>query len=109
LKAAELQSRQLREEAYKEEFFVAQLQDDLFSCCLERDEAKYMLKLERFCKLRDNRGARCDSLFTLEIRASALLHHARSLKRARVGTRVELQKKFMESKENLEEETMMAL
>lgn len=109
VKARELQARQLSISNANESFYAAKVQSDLRKCRAQRDQAQYMLKVEKSCRLRDNRGNNCDSLFSLEIRAAALLHQAKTLKKVRGNTRARLEERLWENREIFEAEEMKAL
>jgi hypothetical protein len=109
VKARELQARQLSISNESEELYSTKLQSDLRKCRTQRDQAQYMLKVEKSCRLRDNRGSNCDSLFSLEVRAAALLHQAKILKKVRGDTRAKLEERLWENREMYEYEEMKAL
>jgi hypothetical protein len=108
-KTRELQTRQLSSPNESKDFYSAKLQSDLRKCRAQRDQAQYMLKVEKSCRLRDNRGSNCDSLFSLEVRAAALLHQAKILKKVRGDTRAKLEERLWEHAEMYEAEEMKAL
>ena len=103
-KEAELKVRRLSVQTANEEFVTASLQDDLSKCREERDQAKDMLDVEKHCKMRDNRGEKNDSLFSLEIKAAALLHQARFMSKAREETRQRVKKRVMFLTEEADED-----
>jgi hypothetical protein len=109
VKARELQARQLSIPNESGELYLTKLQSDLRKCRAQRDQAQYMLKVEKSCRLRDNRGSNCDSLFSLEVRAAALLHQAKILKKVRGDTRAKLEERLWENREMYEYEEMKAL
>lgn len=109
IKARELQARQLSISNESEELISIKLQSALRKCRAQKDQAQYMLKVEKSCRLRDNRGSNCDSLFSLEVRAAALLHQAKILKKVRGDTRAKLEERLWENREMYEYEEMKAL
>lgn len=94
VKEAELKVRRLSVQAANEEFTTANLRAELHKCREERDQAKDMLDVVKLCTLRNGHGSKHDSLFTLEIKASALLHQARYMSKAHEETRSMVQQRI---------------
>ena len=95
IKEANMSARKINVSSANVEFTAACLRNELQICREERDQAKEMLFIERKCKVRDNRDDMNGSLFTLEIKAAALLHHAKRLSKCREGARLKGKKRVL--------------
>lgn len=94
-KEAEMRARKQNVSLANEEFTVTNLLKELCTCRAERDQAKDMLLVEKKCRNRDSRGDPNGSLFTLEIKAAALLHQARYMSKQRDEARLQANKMIL--------------
>ena len=95
IKEANLSARKKNVSSANVEFTAASLRNELHKCREERDQAKDMLYIEKKCKIRDNRDDTDGSIFTLEIKAAALLHHAKRLSKSREAARLKEKKRVL--------------